>query len=113
MIWTKLATFLLMCVGLCLMWLYKTLVRDTKDTKHDVGILDVIWTGPARWKTILNVAFLAVVAFFFPPEYMQAAGAAIGGPELGYGLPVIFGIASEYLMLKVFRKAMQVEGAEK
>ncbi len=113
MIWTKLATFALAMVGAALMWVFKTYNRDKADPKHNVTMADVIWTGPARFKTILNVGFVAVVCFFFPPEWMAVAGASIGGPELGMGLPVLFGMASEFLMLKVFKKAMQASGDEK
>lgn len=110
MIWVKLGTFALAMFGAALMWVFKTWKQDQADTKHNLTIVDVIWTGPARWKTILNVGFVAAVCFFFPPEYLEAAGASIGGPELGMGLPVLFGMASEFLMLKVFKKAMQTEG---
>ena len=114
MIWIKLAAFALAIGGAALTQLYKTYRRDKADAKHSVTMADVIWTGPARWKTILNVAFLAAVCFFVPPEYLQSAVATVGGgAELGYAVPILFGIASEGIMLKLFKKAMQAEGDEK
>lgn len=108
MLWTKLMTFALALFGMGLMWIYKTWRRDQADTEHSLTLLDVIWVGPARWKTILHVAFLGAVCFFFPPNYLQSAvGASFGGSELGWGLPVIFGIVSERVMLLVFRKALK------
>ncbi|MBU2118730.1 MAG: hypothetical protein KJ954_14175 [Alphaproteobacteria bacterium] len=89
-------TFLLALMGPVLVWIYKT-------RKADVAPGDVIWRGPAQWKTFANVVLLAGMSFFTPPDYLDSiVRASIGGPEIGWAVPILFGAVSEAAMLKVF-----------
>lgn len=99
----QLQTFGLALFGFLLYVMWVTYQCDEEDTAHSLTPLDIIWRGAAKWKTATNLLFVAAVCFFFPPEFLEeTVGKDLGGLPVGKGLPVIFGVGSECVMVKIF-----------
>ncbi len=100
-------TFFLALFGLTIHVLLTTAARDKEDPRS-LTPLDIIWSGPAKWKTIAQIMFILAITVFFPPEFLQkSVGAEYAGVPIGKGGAVIFGYLSEEIMGKLFRIAKQ------
>lgn len=99
----QLWTFGMAMFGFVIYAFITTWRRDTEDPAA-LTPMDIIWAGPAKWKTCAQVMFIFAVCVFFPPDFLQkTVGAEIGGVPIGKGAAVVFGVLSDALMVKIFR----------
>lgn len=65
--------FVFLFVGQLLHVLMRTFEADRADPDVDVSFIDVVWTGPEKYRTLMLVIFMAVIAFTDSAASMLAA----------------------------------------
>jgi len=101
----RLGMFCLAFFGFLVNVLYKTYKADMVDPDVALSPWHVYMIGPARWKTISNVMVIALVALFFPIDFVdQIAHYLVPGVPTGLALWIVLGYLSESALSQAFSK---------